>query len=161
MDVGASVSPSTTLTGVEDWGPPIGALEELQPPTMQPPSAAYPAPQTVTLTAAGPDHTLRYTLDGTDPTVESAVYAGPFEVSTTTTVKARAFSSVEGVPPSAFVTNLYTIDMSPPSIVAGVSPPLTSGWMTTPVTVTFDATTTLEPSLVRRRSLSAAMVRTS
>ena len=58
-------------------------------------------------------------------------------MSTTTTVKARAFSAVEGVPPSAIVTNLYTIDMSPPSIVAEVSPPLTSSWMTTPVTVTF------------------------
>ena len=134
---GRASSPSTTLTGVEDWGPPIGAAEELRPPAMQPPSAAYPAPQTVTLTAAGADHTLRYTLDATDPTVESAVYAGPFEVSTTTTVKARAFSAVEGVPPSAVVTNVYAIDMSPPSIVAEASPPLASGWMTTPVTVTF------------------------
>ena len=92
----------------------------------------------MTLTTAGADHTLRYiTLDGADPTTESAMYAGPFEVAATTTVKARAFSALEGVPPSAVVTNVYTIDMSPPSIVAEVSPALTSGWMTTPVTVTF------------------------
>ncbi len=134
---GRASSPSTTLTGVEDWGPPIGAVEELQPPVMQPPSAAYPSPVTVTLTAAGADQTLRYTLDGTDPTLASAIYAVPFEVSATTIVTARAFSAVEGVPPSAAVSHVYTIDMVPPSIVAEVSPPLLSGWMTVPVTVTF------------------------
>ena len=134
---GRASAPSTTLTGVENWGPPIGTLEELEPPTMQPPSAAYPAPQTVTLTAADADHTLRFTLDGADPTMESAIYIGPFVVSVSTTVRARAFSAVDGVPASAIVTNVYTIDMSPPSIVAEASPPLTSGWMTTPVTVTF------------------------
>lgn len=134
---GRASSPSTTLTGVEDWGPPLGAVEALQPPAMQPPPAAYPSPVTVTLTAAGANQTLRYTLDGTDPTMESAIYAGPFEVSATTIVSARAFSAVEGVPPSAAVTDVYTIDMSPPSIVAETSPPLTGGWMTTPVTVTF------------------------
>ncbi len=134
---GRASAPSTALTGVEDWGPPVGALEEPEPPTMQPPPGAYPAPQTVTLTAAEADYTLRFTLDGADPTMESALYVEPFVVSATTTVRARAFSAVEGVPASAIVTNVYTIDMSPPTIVAEVSPPLTSGWMTTPVTVTF------------------------
>ena len=71
LDLGLASAPTTTLSGIADWGPPMGTVDEVQPPTMQPPSAAYPAPQTVTLTAAGSDHTLRYTLDGTDPTTES------------------------------------------------------------------------------------------
>jgi hypothetical protein len=134
---GRESSVSTTLTGVEDWGPPIGAAEELQPPTLLPPSGAYPAPQTVTLTGANTDDLLRYTLDGSDPALESLIYAAPFVVSANTTVKARAFSSVEGVEPSVIVSHTYAIDMVPPSIVAEVSPPLTPGWMTTPVTVSF------------------------
>ena len=134
---GRESSVSATLTGLEDWGPPIGAAEELQPPTLHPPSGAYPAPQTVTLTGADGDDTLRYTLDGSDPVVGSPFYIAPFVVSANATVKARAFSSVEGIEPSLIVSNTYTIDMVPPSIVAEVSPPLTSGWMTTPVTVSF------------------------
>lgn len=51
-----------------------------------------PVPVSLTLpgSAAG---AVRYTLDGTEPTDTSATYAKPFEVSATTTVKARFFPS--------------------------------------------------------------------
>ena len=38
------------------------------------------------------DGTLRYTLDGSEPTEESAEYTGVFQISETTTVKAKVFS---------------------------------------------------------------------
>jgi hypothetical protein len=42
---------------------------------------------------------IRYTLDGTDPTELSEVYAGSFTLSATTTVKARAFKPTQpGIP---------------------------------------------------------------
>lgn len=133
---GRQAAPIEAVSDIADWGPRF-APEELQPPTIHPPSAAYPGPQTVTLAGAGSGHTLRYTVDGSDPTLDSTLYSAPFVVSVNTTVKARAFSSATSVQPSATVSHDYAIDMSPPSIVAEASPPLTSAWMTTPVTVSF------------------------
>ena len=45
----------------------------------------------VSIAWTGNDGVLRYTLDGSDPTAASAVYAGPFTVSDSTVVKAKAF----------------------------------------------------------------------
>ena len=48
--------------------------------------------QTVSIARNGEEGTIRYTLDGTDPTAESAVYSGSITLDATTTVKARVFS---------------------------------------------------------------------
>ncbi|MGN0889509.1 MAG: chitobiase/beta-hexosaminidase C-terminal domain-containing protein [Kiritimatiellia bacterium] len=42
--------------------------------------------------SCGEEGVLRYTLDGTEPTADSPVYAGPFTVSESTVVKAKVFS---------------------------------------------------------------------
>lgn len=42
--------------------------------------------------SCGEEGTLRYTLDGSEPTADSPVYAGPFTVSETTIVRAKVFS---------------------------------------------------------------------
>ena len=47
--------------------------------------------QKVSIIWSGADGTLRYTTDGSDPTRESPAYAGPFTVSESVVVKARAF----------------------------------------------------------------------
>ncbi len=53
--------------------------------------------------------TVRYTTDGSVPTLEnSAVYAEPIRVALTTVIRARAFSS--GVQPSAAVTATYLMN---------------------------------------------------
>lgn len=46
---------------------------------------------TVTLECITEDAAIRYTTDGTDPTSTSTLYKNPFELSATTTVKAKAF----------------------------------------------------------------------
>jgi len=46
----------------------------------------------VRLDSPTPGAVIRYTLDGRDPDAGSPVYTGPFELTATTTVKARAFA---------------------------------------------------------------------
>lgn len=55
-------------------------------------------PALVTLSCETPDAIIRYTLDGTEPTVASPVYTQPFPVSAPATVTAIAF--VNGLKPS-------------------------------------------------------------
>ena len=49
------------------------------------------AGEQVSINWQGEDGVLRYTTDGNDPTPESPVYDGPFTISDTTVVKAKAF----------------------------------------------------------------------
>ncbi len=53
--------------------------------------------------------TVRYTLDGTDPTETSELYTGPIEIHKNTVVRARAFR--EGVQPSQIVSQTYLISV--------------------------------------------------
>lgn len=46
----------------------------------------------VTISCATRDVEIRYTLNGSEPTDDSVLYSGPFEISRTTTVRAKAFS---------------------------------------------------------------------
>ena len=48
--------------------------------------------QTVTIARNGEEGTIRYTLDGTEPTAESPAYSGAITLDATTTVKAKVFS---------------------------------------------------------------------
>ncbi|MBQ3749545.1 MAG: chitobiase/beta-hexosaminidase C-terminal domain-containing protein [Kiritimatiellae bacterium] len=48
--------------------------------------------QKVTISQSGAEGTIRYTLDGTDPTAESAAYSGAVSIDATTTIKAKVFS---------------------------------------------------------------------
>lgn len=53
----------------------------------------YAGTVTVSITNNEPNSTLRYTLDGTEPTVTSAAYIGPINIPTTTVLKAASFPS--------------------------------------------------------------------
>lgn len=59
-------------------------------PVISPASCTFNEPLTVTITAES-GATIYYTTDGSTPTNESTPYTGPFTVSTTTTVKAKAY----------------------------------------------------------------------
>ncbi|MBQ4206144.1 MAG: chitobiase/beta-hexosaminidase C-terminal domain-containing protein, partial [Bacteroidales bacterium] len=82
-------------------------LDAVATPTFTPAAGMYISAQTVSLACATEGATIYYTLDGTEPTTESTVYADPFTVSLTTTLK--AFAVKEGMNNSAVATAEYTI----------------------------------------------------
>jgi hypothetical protein len=62
----------------------------------------------VTISCATAGATIRYTIDGSDPTETSSTYTGPILVNDDVTIKARAWKS--GMNPSVIVTAIYTYD---------------------------------------------------
>jgi alpha-tubulin suppressor-like RCC1 family protein len=134
---GSNASPVEAISDVADWGPPF-APEDIDTPTLEPASGWYSTPQSVRVSSIQEDVILRYTLDGTDPHAESPIYSAPLIISTSSLVKARAYSPRPGVEPSDVALASYTIDMTPPTIVANVSPASRGAWFTAPVTVTFE-----------------------
>lgn len=76
-------------------------------PTFNPEAGTYNTVQNVTISAEA-GTTIYYTLDGTDPTTASDVYASAIEISETTTVKAIAVKD-EKVSPIASAK--YTINL--------------------------------------------------
>nr|MCU0750016.1 CotH kinase family protein [Akkermansiaceae bacterium] len=66
-------------------------------------SGLYNSPQTIHLTSAS--GTIRYTLDGSLPRIDSPVYGDPLSVSATTVVRARVFQA--GRPPGPVETRTY------------------------------------------------------
>jgi peptidoglycan/xylan/chitin deacetylase (PgdA/CDA1 family) len=84
---------------------------------------------------------IRYTTDGSDPTASSTPYTGPFSVSSTTTVKYRAWDNAGNVE----ATNSQLIQIAaadttaPTSSIACNGSACSSGWYTTSVSVTLSA----------------------
>ncbi|MFA5865779.1 MAG: chitobiase/beta-hexosaminidase C-terminal domain-containing protein [Phycisphaerae bacterium] len=64
-------------------------------PTFSPDGGTYVESQTVTITCATDNATIRYTTDGSTPAADNTtgtIYTGPVSVTSTTTLKARAFA---------------------------------------------------------------------
>ncbi|MBK8498453.1 MAG: CotH kinase family protein [Flavobacteriales bacterium] len=78
-------------------------------PSIAPAAGGYGGPVNVSITVPA-GCTVRYTLDGEEPTAASALYAGPFNVNTTSCVRAVAFSATPGVPQSFIETSTYFIN---------------------------------------------------
>ena len=75
-------------------------------PVITPSTGTYYSPQTVSISTETTDAVIRYTIDGSEPDEISTQYTTPISVSTTTTVKARAYKA--GMEPSAIVSAVYT-----------------------------------------------------
>lgn len=99
-----------TLTGTSNPPPAVVAT-----PTITPNGGAFSAPVSVTLADSTAGATIHYTTDGSEPTSSSPLYSGAFALSTSTTVKARAFAS--GMTDSAVASATFTIT-PPPAIPA-------------------------------------------
>lgn len=77
------------------------------PPAIRASATRFVEPMSVTLESQTSGD-IRYTLDGSDPTPESALYTGPFTIGTTTVVKARLFPT--DMPPSFCSTRRFNYD---------------------------------------------------
>jgi gliding motility-associated-like protein len=69
----------------------------------------YPAAIMVTLSSPDPNVTIRYTTNGSTPTGTSAAYSTPINISATTVLRAKAFSSNTNIPASFTESNTYFI----------------------------------------------------
>ncbi|MCR4315319.1 MAG: chitobiase/beta-hexosaminidase C-terminal domain-containing protein [Planctomycetes bacterium] len=99
------------MTAVEtrtETSEPILAL------SVTPSGGTFSSAQTVTANADNAQ--VYYTTNGSAPTNQSNVYEGPIAISATTTLKVRAIDS-RGYQ-SSVVTNVYTIDVTPPELSA-------------------------------------------
>jgi len=83
-----------------------GAATTVSTPIITPASGTYTDPVTVEMTCGTDGATIYYTTDGSDPDEGDAEYTNGFTVSTTTTVKARAYKS--GLDASNIAVNEYT-----------------------------------------------------
>ena len=70
-----------------------GIGQTVTPPLVEPAGGVFDATQEVRISTQTPGAEIHYTLDGSEPTLSSLVYADPLELSATTTVKAKAFLS--------------------------------------------------------------------
>src|SRR5579872_2422927 len=102
-------------------------------PSFSPSSGIYNSPQFVILSDSTAGVSIYYTTDGSIPSINSILYAGPINVATTTTI--RAIAAGNGYPPSSVATATYTIQAVTPTFSPG------SGTYNTPQSVTLsDAT---------------------
>lgn len=94
----------------------IPALTTTALPVISPSAGTYPQTVTVTMSCPTPAALIRYTINGTDPTVSSNPYTEPFVLRSSATVKARAFSTGRAPSPPASVP--YVVTASNPNFVA-------------------------------------------
>jgi peptidoglycan/xylan/chitin deacetylase (PgdA/CDA1 family) len=110
-------------------------------------STSYPATVTVALSAIDSGGSglaaIRYTTDGSDPTTSSTLYAGAFDISSTTTVKYRAWDNagnVEATHSQLIQVVTTPADTTPPtSSIACNGGTCSSGWYAAAVSVGLSA----------------------
>ncbi|HMN33618.1 MAG TPA: CotH kinase family protein [Chitinophagaceae bacterium] len=74
------------------------------------PAGFYVGNQSVSISNPDPNVTIRYTIDGSAPTVASPIFAAPISVNATTVIRAVGFSSIPTILPSQIETNTYFIN---------------------------------------------------
>lgn len=84
-------------------------------PVFSVPSGTYTTTQNVVLSTISPNFEIRYTTDGSEPDQTSMLYTGAIELptneidETTTTIKAKTFSTAFGWDDSEVITNEYKV----------------------------------------------------
>jgi alpha-tubulin suppressor-like RCC1 family protein len=106
-------------------------------PVATPAAGTYTSAQTVTLSSSTVGATLRYTLDGSEPTSSSSVFTAPLLIDGTVTLKAKAFLS--NWASSSTLSASYTINLTNTVAPVSLSPP--GGVYTTQKTVTLTSAT--------------------
>ncbi|MDD2229056.1 MAG: SUMF1/EgtB/PvdO family nonheme iron enzyme [Candidatus Cloacimonetes bacterium] len=101
----AIVSATYTITG----------SEAVASPTFNPAGGAYASAQSVTISCTTSGATIRYTTNNTDPTSASTIYTNAINISSTTTIKAKAFKA--GIIDSSIANATYTFGVTPEQMV--------------------------------------------
>ena len=111
----AALNPAVTVTSTITV-----VLGQLSAPVFTPDAGTYTDSVTFTLACANSNTEIRYTLDGTEPTITSPLYSTPITLTTTTTVKAKTFKT--NWLASETATAVYTIhsDASNDSVIYSV-----------------------------------------
>jgi gliding motility-associated-like protein len=81
-------------------------------PTFNLAAGIYAGAQTVSISTETTGATIRYTLDGSEPSTTSTAYSGPINIATTTAIKARAFPASANLLPGFTETNTYFINVN-------------------------------------------------
>jgi alpha-tubulin suppressor-like RCC1 family protein len=139
---------TTSTTGIADFMMVSGTAVA---PIMNPPAGPYTATQSVILTTSTTGGAIRYTLDGTDPTLTSKLFTTPVPINGTTTLKAKAFRADFQASPTA--TAIYTLTLatvatpvfSPPGGVYPTQPTVTITCATSGATIHY-TTTGVDPT---------------
>ncbi len=131
-------TPAAENDGVETW---VGLLEQVE---MSAPHGLYATPFTLTLVHPDPDAAIRYTTDGSAPTLENGeAYAGPLTIATTTPLRAAAFKP--GYHRSPVATQTYVF---PAGVAAQPDDPAgwPQRWGTHPISIgEYEAGTPVQP----------------
>jgi alpha-tubulin suppressor-like RCC1 family protein len=117
---------SILLTGGSGASRPVSGaafLPTVDTPTISPNGGSYPESVQVTLACTTVGRAIFYTLDGSAPTTGSTPYGGPFTLTSSAPVKAKAFKS--GYNDSATASASFTVAAAPPTQLTGMS--MTSG----------------------------------
>jgi len=85
----------------------ISEQQQVAKPIFTPPPDTYENPVTVTASCPTSGAIIRYTMNGTEPTINSPVFPPSLEITTLTTIKAKAFKT--GMIPSLTTTAVYNI----------------------------------------------------
>ena len=138
---GESADVPVTVTNQNDTTPPTTTISCNSAACV----SFYSSPVSVTLVAADNQggsgvSQIRYTTNGTNPTATTGiVYSGAFTVSTTTTVKFRAFDNAgNGEAVQSQLIQLETV--APSSAISCNGAPCSSSYYTSAVTVSLSAT---------------------
>jgi len=99
----------------------------MKPLKILPESDIFANEQKITFECDEPDAVMTYTLDGTDPTLQSTRYTGPFTINRNYVIKGRAYRS-------EVIANPYAINGREYRPVATANPSDMSGTLATPVT---------------------------
>jgi hypothetical protein len=108
-----------------------GVVPPAATPTFSPGGGTYATPQTVTIASTTLGAEIRYTMDGTDPTMSSTVYTAPVSVANSLTLKAMATAT--NYTQSQIATAIYTFT-TPQAVAPTITP--NGGTFTAPVEVT-------------------------
>ena len=74
-------------------------------------------PITATIACGTPGASIRYTLDGTDPTSSSTLYSGPIQINSTSNVVLKAQGFKSGLPSSAVAIATFAYSSQPLEVV--------------------------------------------